>query len=154
MANWTVFLDPTAPDGGANPRVEAPNAVAYVTYTSDDNRSAPNVRVSYALEIDLLDFLARECERLSALDERNAQMSDVVANSVLVAGPIALPDVSKQQALQAAIVARNLLVSKVLTDKQIADAVALDPTIADAVNAAAAAQAAADQAAVATPAKG
>lgn len=125
MANWMVSLD-------RPPAVEPPNAVAYVTYTSDDARTLPGVRVPYALESDLLNYLARECARLSALDDRNAEMAEVIRSSALTVGPIAVPDISKQGAVQDAIATLNQKVAAALQKKQIADAVAIDPTVADA----------------------
>jgi len=126
MANWTVSLD-------KSPAVEPPNAVAYVTYASDDQRTIPGVRVPYALEADLLNFLARECARLSAVDDRNAEMAAVVGGSTLAVGrPIALPDISKQQALQAAQLAFQQKFQAAIAQKNIADAVAIDPTVAEA----------------------
>jgi hypothetical protein len=133
MANWTVSLDKP-------PAVEPPNAVAYVTYASDDARTISGVRVPYALESDLLNYLARECARLSALDDRNAQMADVVATSALKVGAVALPDISAQQAIQAAQQALNQKIGLALQQKQIADAIAIDPTVADAQTALADAQ--------------
>lgn len=137
MANWTVALDKPV-------SVEPPNAVAYVTWTSDDAtpRITPGVRVPYAAEVDLLNYLAHESMRLKAVDDRNTEMAAVVASATITKGPLTLPDISKQQILQAA---QTVLLQKVtaalvqpgtpLTKEQIAAATAIDPTVADAVQA-------------------
>lgn len=117
---WTASLD--------KPVVaESPMMVAYVTLASDDNRTISK-RVPYENESDLLDFLAQECQRLTDLDAR-------VAAASLRVGPIALPDVSKQRALQDATQVRDRKVFVALEQKRIADAIALDPTVADAQSA-------------------
>lgn len=140
MATWTVALD--------KPVVrESPNAVAYVTYSSNDDRSVKNVRVPYWNEAILLSYLATECKRLSALDDRDAEMDAVVAGATVAPGPLTLPDISKQDAVQAAQAALRDKVTAALvqagtnfTKEQIAAARAIDPTVADAVAALEAAQ--------------
>ena len=136
MTTWTVSLDKDV-------SVESPDAVAYVTYTSDDKRTIPGVRIPYEAESDLLKFLARECKRLSALDQRNAEMAAVIASATIAKGPLLLPDLSKQEDVQTAQAALLQKVGAALNQKQIADARVVDPTVADAESALQAAIAAA-----------
>lgn len=133
MANWTVSLDKP-------PAVEDAGAVVYVTYLSDDDRAIGLVRIPYESDGDLLGALAVECSRLSALDDRRAQIAAVVASSTLKAGPLTLPDISKRQALDAAQFALQAKLRAVDVQQKIA----FDPTVADAKAAVEAAQAAAD----------
>lgn len=136
MANWTTALD-------SAPIVEPPNAVAYVTYSSDDGRKIRGVRIPYEAEVDLLDFLARECARLSTLDDRVAVMQGVVDNTALVPGEvIKLPDISAQTALLNAQMALVLKLNAALQAKSITEALVIDPSIVDAQAAVAAAEAA------------
>lgn len=136
MANWTVALD-------SHPVVEPPNAVAYVTYSSDDNRQNMAVRVTYEDESSLLNYLASECARLSALDDRLAQMQAVVAGTALIpAQQITLPDISEQEAVVAAQAALNLKVATALVQRDIEAATAIDASITDAQAAVATAQSA------------
>lgn len=136
MANWTPTLTQRA-GGLQNPIVEPPNAVAYIDWASDDNRSELNVRVPYALESDLLNYLAQDAQRRSALDDRMASISAEVSGTALVAGdPIALPDISGLQAVQSAQIALN---QKIAT-AQLQSLIAIDPTIADAQTAVTSAQ--------------
>lgn len=136
MANWTVALD-------SPPVVEPPNAVAYVTYSSDDSRQNMAVRVTYEDESSLLNYLASECARLSALDDRIAQMQAVVAGTALIpAQQITLPDISGQEAVVAAQAALNLKVATALVQRDIEAATAIDASITDAQAAVATAQSA------------
>jgi hypothetical protein len=121
MAQWSASLDKP-------PVFEAPNAVAYVTYSSDDGRSE-QARVPYDTEDALLNFLARECARRSAFDDRSNAAKAVVSNTALVAGAVVLPDISTQQAKQAAELANNEKIAVAIRKKQIADATVIDPTI-------------------------
>lgn len=119
---WTASLDKAV-------SVEPPNAVAYVTYAHEDGRTI-KARVPYAKEIDLLNFLALECERLSALDERNAQMAAVVESATVKPGPISLPDLSTLKAKRQAQIAYDTKVMSALGLKQFDEVIAVDPTIA------------------------
>lgn len=125
MTQWTASLDkPLA--------VEQTNLVAYVTFTNG-TQSVPAVRIPGDSEKGILAFIARECQRLDAVDVRIVAMGAALAAATVVPGPIVLPDISKQIALDVANAAVFQKLGDALTQKQIADATVIDPTITAAV---------------------
>lgn len=131
---WTASLDkPLA--------VEQANLVAYVTYTNGV-RTMPGVPTPGDSQGGILAFVARECQRLNAVDARTAAMNAELAKATVVPGPLALPDLSKQATFDAANSALMQKLGTALSQKQITDATAIDPTITAAVAAQEAAAAA------------
>lgn len=131
---WTASLDkPLA--------VEQANLVAYVTYT-DGVRTVPGVPTPGDSQAGILAFVARECQRLNAVDTRIAAMNAELGKATVVPGPLALPDILKQATLDAANASLMQKLGVAMTQKQIADATVIDPTIAVAVAAQEAAAAA------------
>lgn len=117
---------------------EQTNLVGYVTYT-DGKQVIAGVRIPGETEDDILARIARECLRLDAGDVRIAAIDAAVAASTVVPGPITLPDLSAQIALDAA---NDVLFRKraaATAQKQDADLTVIDPTIPAAVEAQAAA---------------
>lgn len=136
MANWTASLDKPV-------TVESPNAVAYVTFANDSGGSIPGipgVRIPYEVETDLLNFVARECLRLAALDARNAAMAAVVASATVKPGPLVLPDQTAANNLLSAQQTLQSKLSAALAQKNINDATVIDSTIPAAQTAVTAAQ--------------
>lgn len=121
MTNWSASLDkPFA--------VEQTNLVAYVTFTNG-TQTIPGVRIPSDSEKNILAFVARECQRLDAVDVRVAAMNAALAAATVVPGPIALPDISKQAAFDTANATLLQKLGDALTQKQITDTTPIDPTI-------------------------
>lgn len=122
---WTASLDkPFA--------VEGANLVAYVTYTSGARADA-GVRMPGETEDGILAFVARECQRRVDLDARIAAVNAALAAVKTQPGPIVLPDISAQVALDAAKATLFLKRALAQDQKQITELTAIDPTIPAAV---------------------
>jgi hypothetical protein len=125
---WTASLDKPWV-------VEAPNLVAYVTYTDGVSQTIPGVRIPGDSENGILNYVARECIRLAAVDARIAAMVAAQAAAKTLPGPITLPDQTAQQTFNTANATLNTKLSAALSQKQIADATIIDGTIPAAVTA-------------------
>lgn len=122
---WSASLDkPYA--------VEQANLVAYVTFTNGA-QTFPGVRIPSDSEKSILEFVARECQRLDAVDARVVAMNAALAAATAVPGPIVLPDISKQAAFDTANTTLLQKLGAALDQKRIADATVIDPTIPAAV---------------------
>lgn len=123
--SWTASHDkPLAVEA----TVDAVNLVGYVTFT-DGARVVPNIRIPGDSQLGIETFVAKEVARRNALDIRLAAMNAALAASTAVAGPIALPDLSKQAAFDTANATLLQKLGDALTQKQITDTTPIDPTI-------------------------